>query len=75
MFIICFNFFTISFDEFMHVLLLIYAETKANGSMDSGSSQLPMTSSYSFNQQNSVVEPSRNYYQVFVCSFFSENFL
>ncbi|KAK1420267.1 hypothetical protein QVD17_21715 [Tagetes erecta] len=45
------------------ISLLSEPEKKANGSMDSGSSQLPMTSSYGFNQQNSVVEPSRNYYQ------------
>ncbi|KAK9056092.1 hypothetical protein SSX86_027180 [Deinandra increscens subsp. villosa] len=38
-------------------------EKEANGSVDFGSTKLPTASAYGYNQHNSAVEPSRNYYQ------------
>ncbi|MFS8031278.1 hypothetical protein Hanom_Chr17g01543961 [Helianthus anomalus] len=43
-------------------------KAKANGTLDSGISQLSVAHTYGFNQQNSLAKPSRNYYH----SFFGE---
>lgn len=52
-------------------LLIYFAEKEANGSADYGHSQPQMGAVYGANQHtNSVVEPTRNYYQVFIYYFY-----